>query len=69
MGKIFYDLNDLKKSILFFRKCDSIQPNTPNILFNLALALQNTGNIIDAKNNYLSLISIKYHNFISKHSL
>ena len=49
MGKIFYDLNDLKKSILFFRKCDSIQPNTPNILFNLALALQNTGNIKDAK--------------------
>ena len=56
MGKIFYDLNHLEKSILFFKKCDSIQPNTPNILFNLALALQNT-NINDARNNYLNLIS------------
>ena len=57
MGKIFYDLNHLKKSVLFFKKCDSIQPNTPNILFNLALALQNTGNIKDARNNCLNLIS------------
>ena len=57
MGKIFYELNDLKKSIFFFKKCDLIQPYTPNVLFNLALALQNTGDVENAKNNYLNLIS------------
>ena len=45
MGKIFYELNDLNKSILFFEKCNKIQPNTPNILFNLALILQSTGKV------------------------
>ena len=45
MGKIYYELNDLNKSILFFEKCNKIQPNTPNILFNLALILQSTGKV------------------------
>ena len=58
IGKIFYELNDLNKSLLFFQKCDEIQPNTPNIIFNLALALQSTGKIEDAKKKYLDLISI-----------
>ena len=37
MGKIYYELNSLSKSLFFFKKCNKIQPNTPNILFNLAL--------------------------------
>ena len=51
MGKIFYELNDLNKSYKFFKKCDEIQPKTPNVLFNLALILQSTGKIQDAKKN------------------
>ena len=39
MGKIFYELNDLNKSLQFFQKCDEIQPKSPNVLFNLALIL------------------------------
>ena len=58
MGKIFYELNDLNKSYKFFKKCDEIQPKTPNVLFNLALILQSTGRIQDAKKKYLDLISI-----------
>ena len=58
MGKIFYELNDLNKSYKFFKKCDEIQPKTPNVLFNLALILQSTGKIQDAKKKYLDLISI-----------
>ena len=34
MGKIYYELNNLSKSLFFFEKCNKIQPNTPNILFN-----------------------------------
>ena len=58
MGKIFYELNDLNKSLQFFQKCDEIQPKSPNVLFNLALILQSTGKIQDAKKKYLDLISI-----------
>ena len=58
MGKAYYELNNLKKSIIFFQKCDEIQPKTPNVLFNLALALQGIGEIQEAKNKYLDLISI-----------
>ena len=58
IGKIFYELNDLDKSFQFFKKCDEIQPKTVNVLFNLALILQSTGKIKDAKKKYLDLISI-----------
>ena len=39
MGKIYYELNNLKQSIIFFQRCNEIQPNNLNILFNLALTL------------------------------
>ena len=41
----------LNKSLKYFQKCDEIQPNTANILFNLALIFQSTGKINDAKKN------------------
>ena len=69
MGKIYYELNDLNKSILFFEKCNEIQPNTPNILFNLALILQSTGKIKEAKENYLKLISINSRDIKSYYGL
>ena len=69
MGKIYYELNDLNKSILFFEKCNKIQPNTPNILFNLALILQSTGKIKEAKENYLKLISINSRDIKSYYGL
>ena len=56
MGKMYYELNDLNKSILYFNKSNKLQPNNPNILFNLAVALQSIGEIAKAKKIYLDLI-------------
>ena len=58
MGRINYELNNLNKSIFFYKKCNEIQASTPSILFNLALALQSIGKINEAKKQYLKLISI-----------
>jgi hypothetical protein len=58
LGKMYYELNDLSKSIFYFEKSNKFQPNNPNILFNLALALQGTGEVEKAKKIYLDLISI-----------
>ncbi len=69
MGKIYYELNDLNKSIMFFQKCDEIQKKTPNILFNLALALQSTGKTKEAKEKYLDLISINPNDVKSYYGL
>lgn len=58
IGKIYYELNDIKKSIFFFEKSDQIYPQNSNILFNLALSLQSIGKIRQAKEKYLNIISI-----------
>ena len=58
MGKMYYELNDLNKSIFYFKRSNKAQPNNPNILFNLALALQGTGEVDEAKKIYLDLILI-----------
>ena len=58
MGKVYYELNDLNKSIFYFNKSNKLQPNNPNILFNLAVALQGAGEITKAKKIYLDLILI-----------
>ena len=69
IGKIYYDLNDIKKSILFFEKSDQIEPKNPNILFNLALSLQSVGKIKEAKEKYLNLISINPNDVKSYYGL
>ena len=56
MGKMYYELNDLNKSIFYFNKSNKLQPNNPSILFNLAVALQGIGEITKAKKIYLDLI-------------
>ena len=69
MGKIYYELNNLSRSLFFFEKCNKIQPNTPNILFNLALIFQSTGQVKEAKNQYLNLISINSNDIKSYYGL
>jgi hypothetical protein len=69
MGKIYYDLNSLDKSLFFFEKCNKIQPNTPNILFNLALIFQSIGKIDEAKKKYLNLITINSNDIKSYYGL
>jgi tetratricopeptide (TPR) repeat protein len=69
MGRIYYDLNILDKSLFFYKKSDKLQPNNPNIIFNLALALQGAGKIEEAKEKYLYLISINYKDIKSYYGL
>ena len=58
MGKMYYELNDLNKSIFYFKKSNKLKPSNPNILFNLALVNQAMGEVDKAKEIYLNLISI-----------
>ena len=69
MGKIYYELNSLSKSLLFFEKCNKIQPNTPNIIFNLALIFQSIGKIEEARKQYLNLIAINSNDIKSYYGL
>ena len=69
MGKIYYELNSLDKSLFFFEKCNKIQPNTPNILFNLALIFQSIGKIEEARKQYLNLITINSNDIKSYYGL
>ena len=69
MGKIYYELNNLSKSLFFFEKCNKIQPNTPNIIFNLALIFQSTGKIEEARKQYLNLIAINSNDIKSYYGL
>jgi tetratricopeptide (TPR) repeat protein len=58
LGRVYYEINDLKKSLFFYKKCNQIQPATSSVLFNLALVLQGLGKIGESKKTYLKLISI-----------
>ena len=69
IGKVYYELNDLNRSITYFKKCYEIDPKNPNILYNLALTLQSTGKISEAKQIYLELISINSKDIKSYYGL
>jgi len=69
MGKLYYELNDLNKSVFHFQKSNKKQPNNPNILFNLALALRGIGKIEEAKKIYLDLILINIKDVKSYYGL
>jgi tetratricopeptide (TPR) repeat protein len=56
IGKYYYDLNNINKSVFFFQKSNKLKPNNPNIIFNLAVALQGIGQTEEAKKKYLKLI-------------
>jgi tetratricopeptide (TPR) repeat protein len=51
------------------KKCNKIQPNTPNIIFNLALIYQSIGKIKEAKKQYLNLIAINSNDIKSYYGL
>ena len=68
-GQMYYRLNQLEKSHIFFKKCEEIQPNTPSVIFNLALILQAQGKIENAKEKYLNLISINKNDVKSYYGL
>tara|TARA_B100001559_G_scaffold316717_1_gene320683 strand:+ start:183 stop:1493 length:1311 start_codon:yes stop_codon:yes gene_type:complete len=56
LGKVYFELNDHKNSIYYFRKCNQINPGNTKILQNLAQVLQGLGRMIEAKKIYQKLI-------------
>jgi pentatricopeptide repeat protein len=58
LGKIHFELNDFKKSIFYYRKCNQIQPDSPKVLYNLALVFQGLGKISEAEKLFNKLIKI-----------
>ncbi len=56
LGKVYFELNDHKKSIFYFKKCNQIQPGNSKILYNLAQVLQGLGKVTEAKKIYEKLI-------------
>ena len=69
LAKIYFKLNDYKKCIFYYRKCNQIQPNSPKILYNLALVFQGLGKIDDAKKIYNKLIKINSNDVSSYYGL
>ena len=53
LANVYYELNDLKKSLIYYEKSLINFPNSEIILNNYALALQGIGNIQKAKKVYL----------------
>ena len=69
LGKIYFELNDYKKSIFYFKKCNQIKPKMPKILYNLALVFQGLGKINEAKKIYHKLILMNPNNVRSYYGL
>ena len=55
-GKIYFQLNDHKKSLFYFRKCNQINSGNPIILYNIAQVLQGVGRVDEAKKVYEKLV-------------
>ena len=69
LGKIYFALNDFKESIFYFKKCNQIQPDTPKVLYNLALVFQGLGRINEAEKLFNKLININPNDIRSYYGL
>ena len=58
LGLIYSELNDSRKSIIYYEKCLETDPKSFYTLYNLAIVKQNIGKINEAKKIYLKLIKI-----------
>lgn len=58
LGKIYFELNNFNKSIFYYKKFLKKEPDSTNVLYNLALANQSTGKIESARKIYLKLIKL-----------
>ena len=69
LGKIHFELNNFKKSIFYYRKCNQIQPDSPKVLYNLALVFQGLGRISEAEKLFNKLIKINPNDVRSYYGL
>ena len=64
LGIVYYELNQIKKSIIYYKLALKIDPKSINIILNLANANYVIGNFLSAKNLYLR--AIKLNRYILK---
>ena len=57
LGNIYYELNDLNKSLIYFEKSYENLPDSEIIINNYAITLQSLGKIEKAKNLFKKLLS------------
>ena len=69
LANVYYELNDLKKSLIYYEKSLNNFPNSEIILNNYALALQGIGNIQKAKKVFENLIKLNPNNVKSYYGL
>ena len=69
LANVYYELNDLKKSLIYYEKSLNNFPNSEIILNNYALALQGIGNIQKAKKLFENLIKLNPNNVKSYYGL
>ncbi len=58
LGKIYFELKNIEKSKLFYKKCISLNPNSINTYLNLAFMDQSTGDLEGALSNYFRVLEI-----------
>ena len=62
LGNAYYELNDLNKSLFYFKKSHKNFPTSEMIIYNYAIALQSLGEIDEAKLLFKKLIKINLYN-------
>ena len=62
LGLTFFELNDFEKSIFYYKQSLKNNPNSINIMLNLANAQSTVGNFLTAKNLYLKIIKLDIYN-------
>ena len=62
LGLTFFELNDIEKSIFYYKQSLKYNPNSINIILNLANAQFTAGNFLTAKNLYFKIIKLDIFN-------
>ena len=62
LGLTFFELNDFEKSIFYYKQSLKQNPNSINIILNLANVQSTVGNFLTAKNLYLKIIKLDIYN-------
>ena len=62
LGNIYYELNDLKKSLFYLEQSLQKYPNSEAIINNYAITLQSLGRIDKAKELFMNLIKLNPNN-------
>ena len=69
LANVYYELNDLKKSLIYYEKSLSNFPNSEIIINNYALALQGVGDIEKAKKLFETIIKLNPKNIKAYYGL